>query len=164
MVVRDLIKWTILAAAIMCSGPSAFAAEPAKDVAAIRELMRGTFDKPESPLVVEPLVVKGDHAVAGWEQSGNGGRALLRRVDGKWLIWLCSGDALKNPQALAEMGVPKGDAAALAASVVAEEEKLPAAKRQLFSKFDGIVMVQGSADRDHGREAAAPPHGHPPSH
>jgi hypothetical protein len=64
------------------------------------------------------------------------------------------------------MGVPKGDAAALAASVVAEEEKLPAAKRQLFSKFDGIVMVQGSADRDHGhgREAAAPPHGHPPSH
>jgi hypothetical protein len=117
--------------------------------------MQGTFDKPDSPLLVEPIVVRGNHAVAGWEQGDGGGRALLRRLDGKWLIWLCSGDALKNPQALTEMGVPKADAAVIAQNVTAEEAKLPPAKRERFSKFDGVVMVQGSSDHGHAGQHGA---------
>jgi hypothetical protein len=157
---RNFLKLSIVLATLVVAIPMAHAGGPDADKLSIRDMMLATFNKPDSRLIVEPIVVKGDHAVAGWEQSGSGGRALLRRIDGKWLIWLCSGDALKNPVALAEMGVPKSDAALLAQSVVAEEAKLPASKRETFSKFDGVVMVQGSADHDHAGGAPSHPHGH----
>ena len=152
---RNLLKLSVVIAALFAAIPMVYAGGPDADESAIRDMMLATFDKPDARLIVEPIVVTGDHAVAGWEQSGSGGRALLRRIDGKWLIWLCSGDALRNPAALAEMGVPKSDAAVLARSVVAEEAKLPGAKRELFSKFDGVVMVQGTADNDHADAAAS---------
>jgi hypothetical protein len=60
-----------------------------------------TFDKPEAPLIVEPIVVQGDLAVAGWAQGEMGGRALLRRKGTAWQLALCSGDALKQAAALA---------------------------------------------------------------
>ena len=157
---RNFLKLSIVLATLVVAIPMAHAGGPDADKSAILHMMLATFDKPDARLIVDPIVVTGDHAVAGWEQSGSGGRALLRRIDGKWLIWLCSGDALKNSTALAEMGVPKSDALALAQGVIAEEAKLPAAKRELFSKFDGVVMVQGTADHDHADAAPSHPHSH----
>jgi len=157
---QSVVKVAVIIAALFAAIPIVHAGGPDADKSAILHMMAATFDKPDAPLIVEPIVVTGDHAVAGWEQSGSGGRALLRRIDGKWLIWLCSGDALKNSTALAEMGVPKSDALALAQGVIAEEAKLPAAKRELFSKFDGVVMVQGTADHDHADAAPSHPHSH----
>ena len=46
---------------------------------AIVALLRHSFDRPDAPLAVEPVVVNGDDAVAGWSQGGTGSRALLRR-------------------------------------------------------------------------------------
>jgi hypothetical protein len=58
----------------------------------IRKLLMDTFDKPGAPLVVDPVVAANDCAIADWIQDGHGGRALLKRRDGKRSLILCSGD------------------------------------------------------------------------
>ncbi|MGE0746450.1 MAG: copper uptake system-associated protein [Rhodospirillales bacterium] len=134
-------------------------ADAAHDQAAISAVMRSTWDRPESPLQVEPIVVVGAHAVAGWAQGDSGGRALLRRTDGKWLLHLCSGDALKETAFLVQSGLSHDDAATMARAVAAAEAALPAARVALFSRFDGVVMMDAA-----GNHPPAAGHGHGTGH
>jgi len=123
----------------LCLSPPAFAQEDA--AGSIKHLMMATFDKPEAPLTVEPIVVFEDVAVAGWAQGDMGGRALLREKHGKWVLTLCSGDALKEAKALQQFGLTGEEAEAMAAAVVAAEAKLDPVLVAKFSTFDGVVMM-----------------------
>lgn len=113
----------------------------------IIHLLKATFDRPEAPLSVEPVVVVGDHAVAGWVQDGRGGRALLRKVKDTWTIHLCSGDSLKDAAVLKETGIAAAQAGELARKLAEEEAKLPREKVALFGTFQGTVMI--GADGHH---------------
>ena len=62
-----------------------------RDSQAVTTTLMATFDRPDARLKVEPVIVDGDVAIAGWAQDGRGGRALLRRVSGHWKIILCAG-------------------------------------------------------------------------
>lgn len=137
--------------------PRIVLADAANDQAAIRVTMRGTWDRPETPLLVGPIVVVGDHAVAGWAQGDSGGRALLRRVHGKWLVHLCSGDALKETAFLMQSGLSHDDAASMARAVAVAEAALPAERVALFSRFDGVVMMDAEGNHP-------PAHGHGAGH
>ncbi|WP_187968087.1 copper uptake system-associated protein [Aquibium microcysteis] len=116
-------------------------AHDTSDGGAIRHLMMATFDKPESPLTVEPVVVQGDIAVAGWSQGEMGGRALLRRKGDAWTLTLCSGDALKEAASLTHFGLSQTEASAMAAAIAEAEAKLDPALVAKFSTFDGVVMM-----------------------
>jgi len=133
----------ILAAALLLAGSLAgpALADTASDDTSVRALMMQTFDRPDSPLKVDPITVDGDIAVAGWSQGDMGGRALLRRKDGHWVLVLCSGDALKDPKGLQTFGLPEEQAKALAIAIVAAEAKLDAALVAKFSTFDGVVTM-----------------------
>ncbi len=109
------------------------------DDQAIAAIMKAQFETPESPLMVEPVVIQGDHAIASWAQDGKGGRALLERRDGVWTIVLCGGQDLRLPSFLSENGV--SDADALSALFNTTEEALGADKVQLYSSFEGVVMI-----------------------
>lgn len=111
----------------------------------IIHLMKGMFDTPENPLSVEPVVVVGDNAIAGWVQGERGGRALLWRVDGQWKIRLCSGDSLKDPKLLESANISAADAATLAAQLAAEESKLDPAVLAKFTSFEGTMMIDPEA-------------------
>lgn len=111
---------------------------------AVRRLLMQTFDKPEAPLSVEPIVVEGDVAIAGWSQGQLGGRALLRRKDGNWAITLCAGDALKQSAALEKLGLEKSRAEALAAHLSAAERQLAPSLLERFSRFDGMYAVDAA--------------------
>ncbi len=127
-------------------------ADDSADAGAVKHLMMATFDKPEAPLTVEPVIVYEDIAVAGWAQGEMGGRALLRKKDGAWVLTLCSGDALKEAAGLKTFGLSAAAADAIAAEVVAAEAKLDPALVAKFSTFDGVVMMDGSGQH--------PPAGH----
>jgi len=142
--IRDWLLRTAVVATLGIASP-AFAADD--DAGAIRHLMMATFDKPEAPLTVEPIVVFEDVAVAGWSQGDMGGRALLREKHGKWVLTLCSGDALKEAKALQQFGLSAEEAEAMAAAVVAAEAKLDPALVAKFATFDGVVMMD--ADGHH---------------
>ena len=76
----------VVAAAASLFWTTMAAAEPDED--SIRHLLHSTFDKPDSRLVVDPVVVAGAHAIAGSSQGDMGGRALLRSRGGAWSLIL----------------------------------------------------------------------------
>jgi hypothetical protein len=110
----------------------------------IAKLMHGTFDRHDAKLAVDPIVLAGDHAIAGWSQGDLGGRALLRRHHGAWSIVLCSGDGIRSAQALRQAGIPPVEADALSAKLAAAEARVAPERLALFAKFEGIVMMDAS--------------------
>lgn len=120
------------------------------DQTAITTLLHRMFDKPGTQLVIVPIVVSGDHAIAGWTQGEMGGRALLRhRQD--WTLILCAGDGITSAEALARAGVSTTEAAELAKKLAEAENSLPPQQIAMFSRFEGIMMMDGS-DHQGGHE------------
>lgn len=135
----------VLAALCCFAGPAL--AGPEEE--AVRDVLHSSFDRPEAKLQVEPVVVAGDHAIAGWVQGDLGGRALLRRRHSRWEIVLCSGDGIKSAPALQQAGVPGEAASKLAAELQAAEQKLPQATLAMFSKFEGTLVMGGTDGHKH---------------
>jgi len=142
-----------LALGLAFAAPAA-AADDGADGGAIRHLMMATFDKPEAPLTVTPIVVQGDLAVAGWAQGEMGGRALLRRKGDAWTLALCSGDALKEAASLIHFGLSQAEAEAMAAAIAAAEAGIDPALVAKFATFDGVVMMdeEGHHPPAHGSD------------
>jgi hypothetical protein len=138
---------------VASTSPPAFGAA---EQDAVRQLLMKTFDKAEARLSVDPIVVDGDVAIAGWVQGDLGGRALLRRKGDLWEIDLCAGDALKESASLEKLGLQKPRAETLAAAVQAAERRLDPDVLQKFSRFDGVFAVD-----EKGGHTAADPHHRP---
>ena len=115
------------------------------DKHAIIHLMKSMFDTPDNPLSVDPVVIVGDNAIAGWVQGEKGGRALLWRVDGQWQIRLCSGDGLKDQELLENANISAADAKTLIADLAAAEAALNAAVLAKFSSFEGTMVIEPGA-------------------
>ncbi|MGB5083820.1 MAG: copper uptake system-associated protein [Methylocystis silviterrae] len=114
---------------------------------AARRLLFETFDKPETRLFVDAVVVEGDSAVADWRQGELGGRAFLTRKGDAWTIALCAGDALKDGATLEKLGVSRTNAEALSRRLATEEKRLSPDVVERFSRFDGIAAVEAEAIR-----------------
>lgn len=138
-----------LLAALAMIPTSAAQPQPSDD-AAVRRLLAGTFEKPDAPLSVDPVVVYGDAAIAGWIQGELAGRAFLRRKDGQWAIIACGGDAMKSMPVLRSLGMRREDAERLAAVLDRTEAALDPARIARLSSFNGIV------DMDHASAHANP--------
>lgn len=123
---------------------------------AVRRLLMETFDKPESRLSVDAVVVEDDVAIADWSQGELGGRALLRRKDGAWSIALCAGDALKEGASLEKLGLSRPRAQALSTRLGAAERSLAPSLLERFSRFDGIAAVDAT-----GNHSPVDPHHKP---
>lgn len=154
MSLRSLAR--ALSTALMMSIPAGSGFAASEDDA-VRAVLMAAFDKPDQRLVVEPVVVAGDHAVADWSQGATGGRALLRRVvhrpieganagstDG-WIIVLCSGDGIRSADALVRTGIPRPAAAQLAAALTEAERHVAPERLALFATFEGTVLVEEGA-------------------
>jgi hypothetical protein len=142
--------WMALLCAIHIPSP-AFADDDADQ---IRALIGTTWDKPESKVETDPVVVSGHHAVASWTQGARGGRALLRQDGGRWSVVLCSGDPLKEAAWLVEAGVPQPDANRMAEDLSAAEALVLPERRAKFSLFEGTIAS------DAGSHQPTPHHPH----
>lgn len=113
----------------------------AEDAAAqIIHLISGTW--PDMTLTIDPVVVVGESAIAGWTNTqGQGGRALLRRTDGHWQIVLCSGAALKQADVLRQAGLAPEVAKDLADRLAAAEARRPPGRIARLDSFEGTVVM-----------------------
>ncbi|WP_137044675.1 copper uptake system-associated protein [Pseudolabrys sp. FHR47] len=150
----NLLRTTMIVAAVVPTAATAWAEwyEPPQ-AGAIRHALVAAFDKPEQRLVVDPVAVVGDHAVAGWTQGDMGGRALLRLKNGAWAIVLCAGDQLLDPNALRHAGLTETSAKQLAAATRDAERQTPPARVAMFSRFEGLVSME-----DHSHPQPHPKH------
>jgi hypothetical protein len=123
------------------------------DLDAIHAVLMKTWDQPQARLRVEPVVIRGDVAIAGWQQGERGGRALLRKPSGAqgWIVAICAGDGLKDVALLRDVGVPAADADALVQALAQAEARLDPTALTRFASFDGLVRMD-----EHGN--------HPPGH
>ncbi|SMC88722.1 copper uptake system-associated protein [Rhizobium sp. RU36D] len=142
-------------------GAAAGHAAPAPTGDAVTDIsakLKAMFETEGHPLAVNPVVVSGDWAIAGWAQDGKGGRALLKKKGEGWSIHLCSGDSLKEASALKQIGLPAADAEGLAAKLAEAEKPLDPSLLALFASFEGTVMVEAGDDG----HAAGHQHQHKP--
>ena len=119
------------------------------EAATISQLLHTMFDKPNQTLVVEPVMIAGEHAVADWAQGEMGGRSLLRRRQGKWTLVLCAGDGIKTADGLTKVGIPAAEAKQLADDMKQAESTLSAERAAMFSRFEGLVMMEGDGADHH---------------
>jgi periplasmic copper chaperone A len=145
-------KHLVVAAALV----AATSARAGQDEDAVKTVLMTAFDKPETRLVVDPIVVSGTYAIADWTQGAHGGRALLRQGAKGWALILCAGDGLKDPQALKLAGLAAAEASDLTARLAASEQSLPGERLALLSSLEGIVRMDDPAP---GSAAAEPPRG-----
>ncbi len=163
-------KHLILLVALMGSAamahdhPAATASHAMPDAQAIEHSMKKLFDKPDAPLAVAPVSIEGDYAVAGWIQSGKGGRALLKKEKGQWSIYVCGGDGLKQASALVQTGMSSSAADRLAKKVQLAEAKLSADQLKKLSMFEGVVKVDSGQHGAHGAHGAHDAHASHPKH
>jgi hypothetical protein len=135
-----MISRFMLAAAITLAAASIALAQE-DDVAAIRSVLRSTWDRPDAVVQVDPIVVAHGDAIAGWTQGEMGGRALLRQKNGTWVVLLCGGDSLREASALRAAGVDQDNASALVTSLMRAESKLDPKRVAQFSRFEGLVTM-----------------------
>ena len=157
---KNLILWAALMGSVaMAHDHSAATASHAMpDAQAIEHSMKKLFDKPDAPLAVAPVSIEGDYAVAGWTQSGKGGRALLKKEKGQWSIYVCGGDGLKQASALVQTSMSSATADRLAKKVQLAESKLSADQLKKLSMFEGVVKVDPGQHGAHGTHASHPKH------
>ncbi|WCM86558.1 copper uptake system-associated protein [Acidovorax sp. NCPPB 3576] len=125
------------------------------DEAAIRQVILSTWNKPNAPVEVGPVVVAGGNAIAGWTQGTRGGRALMARDKaGRWSVAACGGDGLKEAKLLESTGMGEARAKQLSAALAQAESAIPAARRAQFSTFDGLVRMD-AAGQHSGHEASS---------
>jgi hypothetical protein len=107
----------------------------ATEAASIRTLISTIYDKPEARVQTDPVVVIGDHAVADWIQGERGGRALMRREQGKWQVVMCAGEGLRHADTLQQGGVPATTAKQMAKKLAQAEKPLASSLRKQFDLF-----------------------------
>jgi hypothetical protein len=141
--IARLTGWLALMAATaspaLLPAATAVAADP--DRAEITGLLRKTWEKPETPLSADPVVISGDHAIADWHQGDHAGRALLRKASAGWSVVLCAGDALTEPAFLVEAGVPAAQAEVLTQALVKAEQPLAPDRKAQMSRFKNVVRM-----------------------
>lgn len=123
----------------------------------IATVLKKQFEKPDAPLRVEPIVVEGDYAVAGWSQGGRGGRAFLQKDKAQWFISICGGSGLTKADVLQSIGMKNDASVRLAHALQIAENKLGADKRKLFDGFEGMLKIDPA--QDHAGHAAHAQHG-----
>ncbi|MCX5566788.1 copper uptake system-associated protein [Alcaligenes phenolicus] len=107
----------------------------------ISHAMKAIWDSPEAPLVVEPIVIEGDYALAGRTQLTRGGRALLKSRHGEWSVHMCGGDGLNDVETLTMAGMSAEAAERLVKNTSEAEAKLPAEVTAKFSTFGDNMVV-----------------------
>lgn len=121
-----------------CAGVGGSSAEQG-----VRDFMAGVFDRPDSRLTVPSVAFAGDYAVAGWLQSGRGGRTLLRRSPEGWEFVVCGGADLTTLKGLREAGLPEGLGPAMVTAIGRAEASLTSEQLRLLGDFPGMLRMEG---------------------
>lgn len=139
------LPWLLLLSALHCP---AFA-DTGADQQAIAQLLQHTWGHADGALVLGPITIEAEHAVAGWTQGERGGRALLAHNAQGWRVVLCAGDALLDAATLRDAGVAAAQVKPLLAAVGEAEQAIAPARVQQFARFQGLMAPDGHATAAH---------------
>ncbi len=110
----------------------------------IRQLINKTFDRPDSKVKIEPVVMAESYAIADWVQDTKAGRALLKMENGKWRLLACGGSGMKTAASLMQQGVPEAVAVKLSQLLSDAEKTLQEKEVEGFDSFGPSVIFSDS--------------------
>lgn len=110
----------------------------------IVETIAQFYDQEGNKVLIDPVVVESNFAVADWTQGTAGGRALLKKSNDQWTITLCAGDGLKESDFLIQAGVPKDQALSLVKKLEKAEQSVSPERIKQFSLFSTVVKPSDS--------------------
>ncbi len=125
---------------LVLSSHSAWATDT--DAQDIEKVLMQQWHQPASPLTVAPIVIEKQFAIAGWVKAERGGRALLRKSQHGWEVFMCGGDDLTKLQVLEQAGIEPDQAQALALKLKNAEQNLSPENRQQLSIMQGVMPVE----------------------
>ena len=120
---------------------------PASAEQGVRAFLAGVFDRPDAPLRVPSVALVGDYAVAGWIQSGHGGRTLLKRSADGWEFVVCGGAELRTSAGLRDAGLPRSLVEPALVRLAQAEATLSADDLRLLGDFKGMMKMEGVGHR-----------------
>ncbi|WP_051534423.1 copper uptake system-associated protein [Deefgea rivuli] len=130
--------FTIISLLLLSLTTSVWADEHSNIIAS----MKAVWDKPDNPLIVKPVIIADDFAIAGWLQGEKGGRALLKKGHHGWQTLLCAGQI--TPSLLKQAGVPKTSAELLILKQTSAEKGLSQSDRSQLSSFIGVLKMDAA--------------------
>ena len=149
---RRLSAGALALSLALAGAATASRADEAGDVQAIKSTLKAMFEKPDNPLVVEPVAVSGDFGVADWTQGPMSGRALLARKGDRWAVALCAGDALRSSEKLRKIGVGAVSALEIANKLSEAEKAVAASRLAQLAGFQGVVAMEAGGLDPKGAE------------
>lgn len=120
----------------------------ADDASEIVHNLKATWDKADQPLMVKPVVIVDQYAIAGWQQGGRGGRTVLQKAGHGWQAQLCAGAI--TSQLLQQAGVPANSAKQLLADLNRAEKAMTSQEIAQMSSFEGVIKMD-----QHGHHPAS---------
>lgn len=115
----------------------------------IKHVINTTFDKPDSKVKIDPVVVAEPYAVANWTQGEKAGRALLKWQEGNWQLVACGGKGMKTAASLMQQGVPENIATELSQKLSTAEKDMNSAKVEAFDNFGPNVNFTDTNSHHH---------------
>ena len=116
----------------------------------IREMVNKAFDQSGRKTTIDTIVVVGNYALYNWKQDSMAGRALVRKEDNQWRIWLCGGKGLKEESGLIQAGLPADTAGMLARQFATAEASLKKEDIQRYDAFGpNVDMSSMNAHHQH---------------
>lgn len=110
----------------------------------IRHLINKTFDRPDSKVKIDPVVVAAPYAIADWTQDAKAGRALIKLENGNWQLLACGGTGMKTTASLIQQGVPENIAVILSQQLSNAEKVLDNQQVESFDSFGPAVIFSDS--------------------
>ncbi len=111
----------------------------------IRHVINSTYDTPNGKVIINPIVINAEHALASWVQGNKGGRVIMNKNShDQWEVVLCSGKAVLDSQFLQKSGITRPIADLLSKALTKKEATLSEKQRLQFDSFNAIVYGQRS--------------------
>jgi hypothetical protein len=107
------------------------------------------YDKPNLKVITSPISINENFAIADWTQGNRGGRALLKKDNGRWAIITCGADELKDLKNLKDAGISPNAAKVLVEQLNQLEKSIDPHQMYLFSLFGTKNDPKHAEHHDH---------------
>jgi hypothetical protein len=113
------------------------AASVSEEKAAIAQSLQTKYGAKEA-VVVDPIVLRNDYAVADLVRGDIGARAVMQKRKGEWQVLVLAGQEARDAAYLVKAGVPQVEARALANLLVTSERQVPEEKLIKLERYAAV--------------------------
>jgi hypothetical protein len=92
----------------------------------------------QDAVVVDPIVLRNDYAVADLVRGDIGARAVMQKRKGEWQVLVLAGQEARDAAYLVKAGVPQVEARALANLLVTSERQVPEEKLIKLERYAAV--------------------------